>query len=158
MNKQAVLTVPVATLAERVSTLEIGCAREPVTDSLRVDLTRQEGMRNFIVASGYCLPFKDQSIDWIYCYHTLEHLDSPVKILREFRRVSRVGVHVRVPWRMFAHGCSDHKCSFKSSWFRRVFPKDFVTTELRPVFGHYAPFFLELIVRVEWNVQNHHEI
>lgn len=37
------------------------------------------------------LPFEDQSVDFLYCRHTLEDLDDPVHLLREIRRVAKHG-------------------------------------------------------------------
>jgi SAM-dependent methyltransferase len=130
--------------------LEVGCGSEPTTNGIRVDLIDQKGMRNFRLGNAYGLPFPDKSFDWIVCHHVLEHLNDPFNALVEFRRVTRVGLQLRVPWKFFAHGCPDHKCSFDSSWFRKMFPNDFITTYLELSFCHYSPIFLELVVRVEW--------
>lgn len=130
--------------------LEIGCSKEPTTDNLRLDIVRQEGMNNFVQASGLFLPFRSQTFDWVYCFHTLEHLERPTFLLKEIRRVSKNGTIIRVPYRMFGHGCRGHLSSFTPSWFRKAFPKDFVRTELHLLLGHYAPIFIELEARIEW--------
>jgi SAM-dependent methyltransferase len=134
--------------------LEVGCGSEPATNGTRIDLLDQRGLRNFRLGSAYSLPYPDKSFDWIFCYHVLEHLDYPAEALAEFRRVARVGLKIRVPWKFFAHGCPDHKCSFDSTWFRKAFPNDFVTTRLELSFCHYSPIFVELTVRVEWRIKN----
>jgi len=40
------------------------------------------------------LPFKDKSIDFLYCSHVLEHLNNPVKVAKEFSRVAKQGLIV----------------------------------------------------------------
>ena len=130
--------------------LEIGCSKEPATDDIRLDIVSQEGMNNFVQASAIFLPFKKQAFDWVYCFHTLEHLEHPSFLLKEIRRVSKIGTVIRVPYRMFAWGCRGHLSSFTSSWFRKAFPKDFVRTEIQLLMGHYSIFFLQLEARIEW--------
>ena len=131
--------------------LEIGCAKQPHFRGVRLDIDKQVGMEDFVQGSGYQLPFKAKTFDWVECIHTLEHFDDPLKLLREIRRVSKFGMEIRVPWKFFAWGCKDHKCSFTADWFRKVFPREFVTSEHHLLFGHYALVFLELVVRIEWN-------
>jgi len=60
------------------------------------------------------LPFADNSVDWIYCHHVLEHLphlhpywnparamDALIYVLNEFHRVLKVGceAYIVVPWK-----------------------------------------------------------
>ncbi len=37
------------------------------------------------------LPYEDQSVDFVYCRHTLEDLDNPMHLLREIQRVAKAG-------------------------------------------------------------------
>jgi predicted O-methyltransferase YrrM/SAM-dependent methyltransferase len=37
------------------------------------------------------LPYEDQSVDFVYCRHTLEDLDNPLHLLREIQRVAKAG-------------------------------------------------------------------
>lgn len=44
------------------------------------------------------LPFPDRSFDYAFCFETIEHLENPVKGLKELARVCRRGALVSVPW------------------------------------------------------------
>lgn len=45
------------------------------------------------------LPFRDESIASVYSSHCLEHLENPIRMLREIARICRIGadVEIRVP-------------------------------------------------------------
>jgi ubiquinone/menaquinone biosynthesis C-methylase UbiE len=53
----------------------------------------REGMRNvrFEAADCYALPFRDAAFDRVFSHALLEHLTEPVRALREFHRVLKVG-------------------------------------------------------------------
>lgn len=51
----------------------------------------------FIQLDCYHLPFPANSFAIVYCKHLLEHLEYPTKALREFERVAKKKVIVRVP-------------------------------------------------------------
>lgn len=48
--------------------------------------------RPLICADGEHLPFKDKSIDFIYCNQLIEHIVEPEKFIKEMERVARRGV------------------------------------------------------------------
>jgi ubiquinone/menaquinone biosynthesis C-methylase UbiE len=75
-------------------------AVQPVSAALTVEFTR---------ADAYCLPFEDNSFDFVWCAQSFITLDEPVKALRELARVAcrggQVAVletdeyhHVLLPW------------------------------------------------------------
>ena len=45
----------------------------------------------FVKADVEDLPFDDESVDFIWCSHLLEHVNDPIKALAEMRRVSKAG-------------------------------------------------------------------
>lgn len=47
--------------------------------------------RDFILLDLEYLPFKDKSIDYVYCCHLLEHVDSPEKCSQELMRIAKAG-------------------------------------------------------------------
>jgi len=50
----------------------------------------------WVVADAQYLPFRGDSVDEIYAGHVIEHLESPLRFLRECRRVLRRGGMVTV--------------------------------------------------------------
>lgn len=65
---------------------------------------------NFQVADAAQLPFKNTSFEAIFCLEMMEHVVDPVRVLREIKRVGKVGsrVYILVP--------SENKL-FKLIWF-----------------------------------------
>jgi SAM-dependent methyltransferase len=64
---------------------------------------RFEGMvrdgRPFFEVDIEHLPFGDQTYDFVFCSHVLEHLDNPAQAMRELMRVARRG-YLEVPTRL----------------------------------------------------------
>lgn len=50
-----------------------------------------EGRPEFILTSGFDLPFPNASFDLVTCFQVLEHVPDPVVFLRELARVARPG-------------------------------------------------------------------
>ncbi len=81
--------------------LEIGSGDRPnprsdvLLDRFIEDNTERGGElsidRPLIVADAHQLPFKDQSFDYIICFHILEHMDDPAQFIREITRVGKRG-------------------------------------------------------------------
>ncbi len=59
----------------------------------RIDPTGDYGGKPFRELDLNCdrLPYDDQSVDFVYCRHTLEDLDHPSHLLREIQRVAKAG-------------------------------------------------------------------
>lgn len=71
------------------------------------------------------LPYDDNSVDVIHCYHFLEHFSEPQKILAEFDRVLKVDgyANIVVPYynSHLQAKCLDHKSSFNESTWDNLF-------------------------------------
>lgn len=52
------------------------------------------------LGDGQRLPFDDGSFDYVLCFETLEHVESPARLIEELARVCRPGgrVVVSIPW------------------------------------------------------------
>jgi ubiquinone/menaquinone biosynthesis C-methylase UbiE len=98
--------------------LDVGCGNAPTGD-VNIDLPVSElhrgGVRlaanrvpNFVYASTYALPFRDNSFDEVLSVHLLEHLETPLKALKEMVRVSRNLVMVVVPALGHRDECKEH--------------------------------------------------
>ena len=71
------------------------------------------------------LPCTTNSIDVIHCYHVLEHMEDPVKLLKDFERVLKVGgyANIVVPYynSHLQAKCLDHKSMFNESTWDNLF-------------------------------------
>lgn len=50
------------------------------------------------VASAESLPFEDLSFDYVFSFECLEHLENPIKALREYARIMRKSIFVTIPY------------------------------------------------------------
>jgi len=64
----------------------------------RVDALKRDE-RPFDVVDIQKLPYADQSFDFVFCSHVLEHLDNPGQAIRELQRIAPRG-YVEVPTRL----------------------------------------------------------
>jgi len=71
------------------------------------------------------LPYEDESVDVIHCYHFLEHMADPVLILQDFERVLKVGGYTNIVAPYYnSHlqaKCLDHKSMFNESTWDNLF-------------------------------------
>jgi ubiquinone/menaquinone biosynthesis C-methylase UbiE len=85
----------------------VGCGNTPTGD-FNADLPDSEihrtgtklahkQIQNFVFASSYALPFRNDSFDEVVSFHLLEHLEMPLSSLREMVRVSKATIMVVVP-------------------------------------------------------------
>ena len=85
--------------------LNLGCGKDYIKGFKNIDFNKN------IKADLYFdlnkkLPFKSNSIDYIFCSHTLEHLDDPAKFLREVERILKPKhtTFIILPhWNLFGH-------------------------------------------------------
>lgn len=71
---------------------------------ISLDIEKQNGLD--LVANGYNLPLKNNTIDCIFCWCVLEHVDEPSVFLKEARRVltNEGEMIVSVPLLFYQHG------------------------------------------------------
>lgn len=71
------------------------------------------------------LPYENNKFDVIHAYHILEHLNDPIRVLKECERVLKIGGHMNivVPHQMSALAYSDldHKHFFNEETFSNIF-------------------------------------
>jgi len=107
--------------------LDVGCGEYP-RGHINIDLHKPKNIHgiNFVKADAHCLPFPDNSFDFVFSNAVLEHVDNPVMMLRECLRVTKSKVEIRVPHRYWRQGLSlsygsskIHKNRFNVQWFRK---------------------------------------
>jgi ubiquinone/menaquinone biosynthesis C-methylase UbiE len=60
------------------------------------DNVRVEGSCSFVTGDAYSLPFGEGYFDLLTCQYLLQHLEEPVRVLEEMRRVGRLGAQAIV--------------------------------------------------------------
>ena len=78
--------------------IDLGCGTRKVAGTLGVDTVAVPGV-DILADLNSGLPFKDDSIDAVYSYHILEHMDDFLATMGEIWRTCRPGalVYVKVP-------------------------------------------------------------
>ena len=97
-------------IKENEKVLDVGCGDIPfpyathMADRFPEDTHHRAGKLNtndkpFTQADVQDLPFENQSFDFVYCSHLLEHVENPAKAMDELMRVGKRG-YIEVPTRM----------------------------------------------------------
>jgi SAM-dependent methyltransferase len=107
-----------------VRILDVGSGGRPhsvathLCDALEENLERGSDLkrdsRPFVYASIDCLPFRDESFDYLYAVHVLEHTANPAGALEELTRVARAGyVETPTPFAERMYGWKNHRCTVR---------------------------------------------
>lgn len=101
--------------------LNLGCGFEYLKGYVNCDLRTNLKADKHFNLNEFPYPFADNSVDEILLSHVLEHLDDPIKILKECYRILKTGgkLDIRVPY--FGSECAyadiDHKHFFGITTF-----------------------------------------
>lgn len=87
----------------RLIKLHLGCGNDRKEGYLNCDLS-PEVKPDKIINLEKKLPFKDNSVDEILIYHTLEHITNFIPLMHEFHRICIKGTKIKI------------KTPFYSSW------------------------------------------
>lgn len=71
--------------------------------------------RPFVTGDIMALPFRDNTFDYVYCSHVLEHVEDPEKALKELMRVGKRG-YIETP----SEYLEKLKCSPGHRWYIRM--------------------------------------
>jgi len=74
--------------------LDIGCGSRKQNDYVGVDVARTKSVD--VVASATNLPFKDNSVNYIYSRRCLQHVPNEAEALREMYRVLTIGGEAKI--------------------------------------------------------------
>jgi hypothetical protein len=102
--------------------LNIGAGAKHIKNATPLDLPQWD-------ADSMPIPYGDESISAIYAIHILEHVVSPIMLLRECQRVLVPGgtLNIGVPYwhSMGAHQDLDHKSFFCEETWKTLFTNDY---------------------------------
>jgi len=74
-----------------------------------------------ILASGNCLPFKDECFETVIAFHVIEHSTTPHKFFAELVRVSKRDIFIRCPHIDGRQADMPHHISFfDEAWFEDI--------------------------------------
>lgn len=114
--------VPDILVPEGGRAIELGPGGNPVPGATGLDLPEWDGDRE-------PLPFPDGSVAVIHAYHFLEHLEDPIRLLREAQRVLRTGgvMNICVPYYSSNMQSQDltHRHSFTETTWQNLFRNDY---------------------------------
>jgi len=125
--------------------LDIGCGKHKTKGAIGIDIVKLPEVDIVMNIENKKLPFKNNTIDEIHCYHTLEHVANLSFVLDEFWRVLKEGgrLYIKVPHFSFFGNYADptHKRSFS------YFTFDFFTGEAGENISYYYKFKFKIIKR-----------
>lgn len=113
-------------------TLDVGCGDNPhgevnidhrMHENIELDQVNKryvdiESIPNFIRADALNLPFRDNCFEKTFCFHVIEHVSNPYKLISELIRVTRKEIEIRCPHRFSKHAKRPyHIYYFTKSWF-----------------------------------------
>ncbi len=117
--------------------LDVGCGHQPHGD-VNADLfmgatlhrriddrpLNKERIKNFVCCDAHFLPFKKGIFREVYSRHIIEHVQNPIKVLKEMLRVSNHQVIIICPHRYANRAkIKMHKHIFNLHWFKRTCEK-----------------------------------
>jgi len=115
-------------VAQRAGASAVGVDAEPAAVEIcRLKADAEKGGPTCLLAAAEALPFPDASFDVVYCFSTLEHVESVPATVREMLRVARPGGVV------YIHAPSELACyegHYKLFWVPRM-PKALARWYLR---------------------------
>jgi len=71
--------------------LNLGCWRYKKKGYINIDINKDFSPDIVHDLNIFPYPFDDNSVDEIYMYHILEHLENPMEVIRECRRILKFG-------------------------------------------------------------------
>jgi SAM-dependent methyltransferase len=89
--------------------LNIGCGEKHIVGATHLDLPEWD-------ADKQGIPFSDSHFQTIYALHFLEHIQDPIRQLREMQRVLKPGGHLNVAVPYYSTQGAFHDLDHKSFW------------------------------------------
>ncbi len=88
--------------------LNLGCGNNKIEGYINCDISKEVNPDK-IVNLEKKLPFKDNSIEEIICYHTLEHIKNFIPLMEEIYRILKNDgiIHIKVPYFCYSGAFQD---------------------------------------------------
>ncbi len=101
--------------------LNLGCWGDYKEGWVNVDVNKQAKADVYHNLDKFPYPFKDNTFDVIYLSHVLEHLEDPMRVVKELWRISKPKgkVIIKVPhWSSYLAHHPEHKTYYSSETFK----------------------------------------
>jgi len=114
-----------------MQTLDVGCGAGRYVSkpcgNINLDINKpNRKITDFVQADAHHLPFQDNTFEIVYCFEVIEHVESPLKMIREFHRVvKKDGTLV---------------LSTPNAWYIRQLFQTFIRGEYKTTPDHIASF------------------
>jgi len=119
--------------------IDLGCGSCKKDGTVGIDINDQPGVDYILNLDEEPLPFPDESVDYVYSSHCLEHLKNPVRVFSEITRVCIDGAKLEF-WTPYAWENSafiyDHKTFFNEDHYLHI--------------GFWFVEFWEKILNAKW--------
>jgi len=94
---------------------------------------------NFVLGDALHLPFRDKSFQKVYCFHVIEHVPNPYRLINELVRVAIQTIEIRCPHRFSKWAKMPyHKNYFTMGWFVGIF-NNYPRLKLRTKVTYWSP-------------------
>jgi len=79
--------------------LNLGCGKKALAGYVNIDMSKYPGVNVVHDLNKFPYPFKDDTFDFIYSEHVIEHLDDLYETMKELHRICKNGATmiIRVP-------------------------------------------------------------
>lgn len=102
--------------------LNLGAGKKLIEGSTPIDYPEWD-------AESMAIPYEDNSVDMIHCYHFLEHIKNVPFVMSEIERVLKPGAHINivVPYYKSAMQWQDldHKTAYTEKTFSHLFNSEY---------------------------------
>ncbi len=114
--------------------LNLGAGKKKIEKAFSIDYPEWDAEEDPI-------PFGDNTVDMIHCYHLLEHIANVYYVLGEIERILKPGSHVNIVVPYYSSNIMaqdpDHKTAFSEHTWRTIFDTSRYTKDkVRPMSVH----------------------
>lgn len=74
--------------------LNLGCGKRPIAGAFGIDRVALPGVAAVAEFDGIALPFATSSVELVYIYHVLEHIQQLERTMEELHRICRDGARI----------------------------------------------------------------
>ncbi len=125
--------------------LNLGCGNKVMKGYINIDSVKSDVVDKVMDLNKLPYPFKTNSIDEVYMRNILEHLDDPIQVIHEVKRILKAsGKLVIIVPHFSCAGCfiPEHKTFWRAGYFR-----NFLINNKRNSLDNY-PLFREMDLKI----------